>query len=169
MVDAERDREHRLRGVRGRHAPVALERDPQPADRRPSGPNPWRADSLEWATTSPPPEYNFAAIPIVASRHPLWDQHPLPTVSDAADDRLGAGLLEGARRRELIVTTGFDAEGEGAHGIPHPTPLPFVVATGLAVFFAGLLVSAAVVLVAGIVLALVALGTWTWQTERQLR
>ena len=43
-----------------------------------AGPNPWNADSLEWATSSPPPEYNFAAIPVVASRHPLWDQQLLP-------------------------------------------------------------------------------------------
>src|SRR3954453_12323879 len=43
-----------------------------------AGPDPWHADSLEWATSSPPPEYNFAAIPIVMSRHPLWDQDLLP-------------------------------------------------------------------------------------------
>ena len=30
---------------------------------RSAGPNPWNADTLEWATTSPPPEYNFTAIP----------------------------------------------------------------------------------------------------------
>src|SRR6476619_7012860 len=52
--------------------------------------DPWHADSLEWTTTSPPPEYNFAAIPVVNGRHPLWDQHPLPTVSDAGGGRLGA-------------------------------------------------------------------------------
>src|SRR5207248_1455363 len=42
-----------------------------------AGPNPWNAWTLEWATTSPPAEYNFAAIPEVRSRRPLWDeQHP---------------------------------------------------------------------------------------------
>ena len=29
-----------------------------------AGPNPWEASSLEWATTSPPPEHNFAATPV---------------------------------------------------------------------------------------------------------
>ena len=38
--------------------------------------DPWDADTLEWATTSPPPEYNFAAIPSSTSRHPLWDEPP---------------------------------------------------------------------------------------------
>ncbi len=43
----------------------------------PAGPNPWDAWTLEWATTSPPPEYNFREIPPVHGRRPLWDlQHP---------------------------------------------------------------------------------------------
>jgi cytochrome c oxidase subunit 1 len=42
-----------------------------------AGDDPWDAWTLEWATTSPPPPYNFAAIPVVASRRPLWDlKHP---------------------------------------------------------------------------------------------
>jgi len=43
----------------------------------PAGPDPWDAWTLEWATTSPPPEYNFAEPPVVRSRRPLWDlKHP---------------------------------------------------------------------------------------------
>jgi len=42
-----------------------------------SGDDPWDAWTLEWATTSPPPEYNFAELPEVKSRRPLWDlKHP---------------------------------------------------------------------------------------------
>ncbi len=42
-----------------------------------AGNDPWDAWTLEWATTSPPPEYNFASIPDVRSRRPLWDlKHP---------------------------------------------------------------------------------------------
>ncbi|HXJ96373.1 MAG TPA: cytochrome c oxidase subunit I [Terriglobia bacterium] len=44
---------------------------------RPAGNDPWDAWTLEWATPSPPPHYNFAAIPEVKSRRPLWDlKHP---------------------------------------------------------------------------------------------
>jgi len=42
-----------------------------------AGNDPWDAWTLEWATTSPPPEYNFESIPTVKSRRPLWDlKHP---------------------------------------------------------------------------------------------
>jgi cytochrome c oxidase subunit 1 len=44
---------------------------------RAAGNDPWDAWSLEWATTSPPPEYNFETRPEVRSTRPLWDlKHP---------------------------------------------------------------------------------------------
>jgi cytochrome c oxidase subunit I len=44
---------------------------------RVAGADPWDAWTLEWATTSPPPPYNFEVIPAVRSRRPLWDlKHP---------------------------------------------------------------------------------------------
>jgi cytochrome c oxidase subunit 1 len=42
-----------------------------------AGADPWDAWTLEWATPSPPPAYNFATEPVVHSRRPLWDlKHP---------------------------------------------------------------------------------------------
>jgi cytochrome c oxidase subunit 1 len=42
-----------------------------------AGSDPWDAWTLEWSTASPPPAYNFAVTPTVASRRPLWDlKHP---------------------------------------------------------------------------------------------
>jgi cytochrome c oxidase subunit I len=42
-----------------------------------AGNDPWDAWTLEWSTSSPPPEYNLASIPVVRSRRPLWDiKHP---------------------------------------------------------------------------------------------
>src|SRR6266850_2087939 len=42
-----------------------------------AGSDPWDAWTLEWSTDSPPPIYNFAVLPVVRSRRPLWDlKHP---------------------------------------------------------------------------------------------
>jgi len=38
-----------------------------------AGDDPWGGATLEWATTSPPPPYNFERVPEVRSRYPLND------------------------------------------------------------------------------------------------
>jgi cytochrome c oxidase subunit I len=38
-----------------------------------AGPDPWKANTLEWFTTSPPPENNFDVIPRVRSVEPMKD------------------------------------------------------------------------------------------------
>ena len=35
--------------------------------------DPWGGRTLEWATSSPPPFYNFAEIPVVSERDTFWD------------------------------------------------------------------------------------------------
>src|SRR5579885_3444254 len=50
--------------------------------------NPWRADSLEWSTESPPEPYGSVHLPTVATRHPLWDDH------DEEEDPTGERILD---------------------------------------------------------------------------
>src|SRR4051794_10977795 len=40
---------------------------------RRAGPDPWQGNTLEWFTTSPPPEHNFDVIPTVRSFEPMKD------------------------------------------------------------------------------------------------
>jgi cytochrome o ubiquinol oxidase subunit I len=40
--------------------------------REPTG-DPWDGRSLEWATASPPPAFNFAVLPLVRSDEPYWE------------------------------------------------------------------------------------------------
>src|SRR4051794_14909193 len=39
-----------------------------------AGNDPWKGAPLEWATTSPPPAYNFAVVPTISSPYPMWDE-----------------------------------------------------------------------------------------------
>jgi cytochrome c oxidase subunit 1 len=38
-----------------------------------AGPDPWKANTLEWFTTSPPPQNNFDVVPRVRSVEPMKD------------------------------------------------------------------------------------------------
>ncbi|MFO1025994.1 MAG: cytochrome c oxidase subunit I [Acetobacteraceae bacterium] len=80
----------------------------------PASDNPWQAATLEWATSSPPPSYNFSRIPVVTSANPLWDATILPATR---------GLR--VERRELLVTTVVDAEPQARESSPSDSIWPF--------------------------------------------
>ncbi|HSK52427.1 MAG TPA: cbb3-type cytochrome c oxidase subunit I, partial [Clostridia bacterium] len=40
---------------------------------QPAGDDPWEGNTLEWATSSPPPPYNFDRLPEIRSERPLFD------------------------------------------------------------------------------------------------
>ena len=94
-----------------------------------AGDNPWGAESLEWATASPPPPYNFAHLPVVASRSPLWDE--------PADRPVVTGLR--TDHREVLITSMLDAEPESRHEEPANTIWPLVAALALGVTFISLI------------------------------
>src|SRR4029453_17858329 len=56
--------------------------------------NPWDAGTLEWATSSPPPNANFLRPPTVAGREPVWENAP--------DQPVVVGLRTDAR--DVLVT-----------------------------------------------------------------
>jgi cytochrome c oxidase subunit 1/cytochrome c oxidase subunit I+III len=135
----------------------------------PAPANPWGADSLEWSVPSPPPEFNFAATPIVRSRHPLWDDEPLAVAQPSTREESRVLSIDGAASRDMAETTVFDAEPEGPWPVPPDTYLPFFVALALAVVFLGLLVRGVLIGFAGVAIALVCAFVWMWRTDEEIR
>jgi cytochrome c oxidase subunit 1 len=87
--------------------------------------DPWGGDSLEWAAASPPAPYNFAQVPVISSRSPLWDGDAAPGAPSVT------GLSD--QQRELLVTTLLDAlpDHRTAGAGPAISPLLAALATGL--------------------------------------
>src|SRR5206468_6900491 len=54
-----------------------------------AGNDPWGAPTLEWSIPSPPPDYNFATVPVVTSRYPLWDLKSPALTADVPHSRHG--------------------------------------------------------------------------------
>jgi len=96
-----------------------------------AGENPWNAPTLEWATTSPPLNCNFAEQPVVASVNPIWDWQ-----RDGRCPVVGGLSFE---RRETIVTTALDAWPQSVQIMPKPSPWPFVSALTASIAFIGLM------------------------------
>jgi cytochrome o ubiquinol oxidase subunit 1 len=48
--------------------------------------DPWNGRTLEWATSSPPPVYNFAVIPTVTDRDAFWDMKQSAVIARSASD-----------------------------------------------------------------------------------
>jgi cytochrome c oxidase subunit I+III len=119
--------------------------------------NPWGAGGLEWATTSPPQPYNFATLPVVDSRYPLWDT---PDETDAYV------FLENVERREALVTTALDAEPEQRVILPENTILPFLLALATTFLLLSTLFNIVPVLIwTFIVLGL--LAVWHWPKGKE--
>ncbi len=133
----------------------------------PAGADPWGADTLEWATTSPPPDYNFDAIPVVASRHPLWDQRPLPVARSGERDATRSLGVGGAFDRSTALTAGLLAEPADKFDIPEESMLPFLLALGIGILFVGLLVKFVIVGVIGVALGVAGFLMWAWRTEEE--
>jgi len=130
---------------------------------RRAGDNPWDGASLEWSTSSPPPVYNFAVIPTVASRYPLWEER-LNQGDDRSSTQQGFLLDKG---RETMGTTSLDAEPDVILKMPSDTYSPLLLALALVVLFVAALLHCWWLLGAAAVVSLLASIAWLWP-ERAL-
>ncbi len=136
-----------------------------------AGDDPWGGDTLEWSESSPPEDAQFARIPVVRSRHPMWDQATLlPLPDDDADVVRAARLLDHApsRWRGSLVVDVLDGRPIGLAHLPRKSGWPFVMSVGFTLVFAAALLDRAPVFYAGAAVTLVALVGWFWpiDTER---
>jgi cytochrome c oxidase subunit 1/cytochrome c oxidase subunit I+III len=97
----------------------------------PAGPDPWHGPTLEWTTTSPPPEYNYPVIPTVTSAYPNWD------AADREADRrkLAEGVLVLEEGHEQVAVTPVDAVLSEVVEMPHESPWPPLLALTLGLVF----------------------------------
>jgi cytochrome c oxidase subunit I+III len=123
------------------------------------GNDPFDGATLEWATTSPPPAFNFTVIPAISSPYPMWDER------DRQEDR------RRVERGELVLTTGHqtpastvvDGELDEVLDMPSDSPWPITLAAFLALVFVFLLTghwTTAVVFAGACALVLAA---WHWR------
>ena len=119
--------------------------------------DPWGAPTLEWATRSPPPAFNFVALPVVASRVPLWARE--------ADEPTHVSGLS-AQTREGLVTTVLDALPDVRYAYPSPSVWPFVAAITVVawLFWSNITPSG---MWYGLIPPAIAFILWYWPTKKE--
>jgi cytochrome c oxidase subunit 1/cytochrome c oxidase subunit I+III len=120
--------------------------------------DPWNSETLEWATSSPPPDYDFETIPEVRSLHPTWDQPDLKDGSQPPEQG-GRPLAEGHR---VLATSLLDATPEAIVDMPHDSLWPFFLAVSLTLFFYGALVRIPIFAAVGGAAAAISVIGWIW-------
>ena len=113
--------------------------------------NPWGAGGLEWATSSPPPEYNFLDLPTVNGREPLWDAAP--------NQPIVVGLRSDIP--ELLVTHSLDAEPQLKEKSEGHSIWPFLTAIAVSLAFFGSIFNPWAVPIGAIPVVITLVG-WLW-------
>jgi cytochrome c oxidase subunit I+III len=122
----------------------------------PAGPDPFFGGTLEWATTSPPPPYNFPVIPTVTSAYPNWD-----TEDRQADlRRLERGEHVLDKGHETPASTVIDAVPDEVVEMPGESPWPLAVAVCTGLLFIMLLTQHYVVAAVFAGFALLCVAAW---------
>jgi len=120
-----------------------------------AGDNPWGAGSLEWLATSPPEHFNFAHIPVVHSRDPLWDggYTPGPSYDNA---------------RLTPRTSTLDATLEEPVEMPNDSVWSIVMPLTLLLAFAALLVRSYAWSAIGVAASLFCMARWMWPSSEKV-
>ncbi|MDQ6828186.1 MAG: cytochrome c oxidase subunit I [Gemmatimonadota bacterium] len=126
----------------------------------PAGDNPWDAPTLEWATTSPPPPYNFLVLPTVRSPYPLWESR----LNERDVSELDSGPVLDAGR-ETLGTSGLDSEAVEVLRMPEDSLWPVLLSAALLTSCYGLLMQQWWLAIVGATALIVTMVGWLWPTD----
>jgi cytochrome c oxidase subunit I+III len=137
---------------------------------RAAGNDPWQSDSLEWSETSPPSNAQFSSIPVIRSRHPMWDQATLLPLPDDDEDVVSAvKQLDHApsRWRGSLIVGVLDGRPLALAHLPRRSFWPFIMAVGFTIVFVAALIESGPVAYAGAFVTLVSIIGWFWPVETE--
>ncbi|WP_111557283.1 cytochrome c oxidase subunit I [Paracoccus sediminilitoris] len=125
--------------------------------------DPWGAGTLEWAMPTPAAPYNFASLPQITSREPLWDTPELPVQLARGEGYLGD---PSRNRRETLTVEPTTGTPEYIVVFPGNTALPVLMSAVTGLFFMGMLIKAYwLVPISGVGVLGCAL-VWAWGLRR---
>jgi cytochrome c oxidase subunit 1 len=111
-----------------------------------AGANPWDGASLEWATTSPPPVYNFAVLPTIEHRDPLWaEKYGIEEHDTQVDVTVGGHHVSALHvpdedpAEQSLAALAANDDGTADVHMPNPSYYPIIAAFGFTMVAVGML------------------------------
>src|SRR2546423_3994667 len=122
--------------------------------------DPWDARTLEWTIPTPPPEYNFAEIPVVHARDDFWHRKYTEDENGRLV-RIPSGGADDGHHEEAAHDDGHDGHGHGIH-MPSPSYFPAMAALGIMIVGYGAIYHWWIGAIGGVV---VLAGVFGWGNE----
>jgi len=132
----------------------------------PAGNDPWKGDTLDWWETSPPRAAQFPLIPVVNSRHPLWEGGPRAGLEPFARLMRSVDAAPTGWRGSVCVTM-RDAQPIAVAHFPRASIWPFVMSVAFVLIFTGALVDSGWLALAGATGTVISLVGWFWPMGSQ--
>jgi cytochrome c oxidase subunit 1 len=132
-----------------------------------AGEDPWDGRTLEWTTPSPPPEYNFAEIPVVHALDDFWHRkyvedkegHLVPVPSGAQETHAEGHDAPAAAHGSY---GGSHDEGHGIH-MPSQSYMPFLASIGMPLIGWGIVFKAYWLAIIGGLVVIGGLYAWAFE------
>ncbi len=119
--------------------------------KREGGADPWDGRTIEWMTESPPPEYNFAKIPVVEHRDDFWYRKYLTTPRRTSERVFAGGAADDVHDDEV-----------GHIHMPDPSYFPLIAAAGIPLMGYGVMFGWWLIVLGGLISLL---GFYGWVLE----
>jgi cytochrome c oxidase subunit I+III len=123
--------------------------------------NPWNAGTLEWAIPVPPRNYNFASIPLVTDRDPLWQEPELGKQIARGEFYLGFAR---DNAREMLGVNPVSGKPEQLMRISLSSWWPLMAAVAVALAFIGVLSAQYWLAIAALLVMIGFSLGWAWTT-----
>jgi cytochrome c oxidase subunit I+III len=127
--------------------------------------DPWAAPSLEWSVPSPPPNENFALLPVVDAAEPRWRAGSRPDPLEADDWYVDLGRPPDGQR-EAVLTSVAHARPQAVIVIPGHSLWPLWLTVGILIVLVGVLFDLYVLAGVGAIGAIVSIVVWLWPVHQ---
>jgi len=134
-----------------------------------AGNDPWDARTIEWMTTSPPPEHNFDEIPVIHALDDFWHKKYVedkggklvPVPSGGANGEEEHPVQETEEMHQAESHGASHGTGQGIH-MPSPSYMPILAGLGLPIIGYGLIYGYYLCIAGGVI---VLAGLYGWALE----